>query len=113
LSRPRLPLPPSVDELAKLARLLAVEAPTLLPAFVWCVCRSSRAVQAYAKAPRPSGIHLAMLNSYATAARLISASHDGAEWLRAWTETRSALDHLLPEVALVEADEGEGDGGDT
>ena len=107
MSRPGLPPPPSVDELAEFARLLAVEVPALLPAFVWCVCRSSRAVQAYARAPRPSGIHLAMLQSYPTAARLIAASHDGAEWLRKWTETRAALDGLLPEVALVEPGEGE------
>jgi len=93
-----------------LARLLAAEAPTLLPAFLWCVCRSSRAVQAYARAPRPPGAHLVMLQSYPTAGRLIAASHDGAEWLRKWTETRVALDDLLPPIALVEPDRGEGDG---
>ena len=110
MSRPRLPPPPSVDELAELARLLAVEAPALLPAFLWCVCRSSRAVQAYRTARRPKGVHLVMLQSYPTAARLISSSHDGAEWLRKWTETNAALDDLLPDIALSEPDKGDGDG---
>lgn len=99
MSRPRLPPPPAVAEIAELARALAVEAPTLLPAFVWCVCRSSRAVEAYRTARRPSGAHLAMLQSYPTAARLIAASHDGAEWLRKWTDTSAALDDLLPPMA--------------
>jgi hypothetical protein len=110
LSRPRLPLPPSVDELADLARLLGVEAPALLPAFVWCVCRSSRAVRAYRTSRRPSGAHLAMLQSYPTAARLISASHDGAEWLRKWTQTGAALDDLLPRIVVHGVpDKGDGD----
>jgi len=42
MTRRAIPPPPAVAELAELARLLAVEAPETVPAFLWCVCRSSR-----------------------------------------------------------------------
>ena len=89
-------------------RLLAVAAPTLLPAFLWCLCESSRAVKAF-RASRPSGVHLLMLRSYGTAARPISSSPVGAEWLRKWKETSAALDGLLPPIALVDPNKDDGD----
>lgn len=115
MSRPSLPPPPSVDELAELARVLAADAPALLPAFLWCLCRSSRAVALYRTSQQPSSAHLALLQMYPTGGRLISSSDIGTDWLRRWMEARSVLDDLLPPIAFGDPDEhgndhGHGDG---
>lgn len=99
MSRPVLPPPPPADELAELARLLAIETPAVLPALLWCIVRSSRAVQAIRTA-RPSGAHLAMIQSYPAGAALLESFRAGADWSQKWTETGAALDVLLPEPPL-------------
>jgi len=97
--RRRLPASPSVAELAELVRRLAVDAPGLLPAFLWCVCRSTRAT----KACREHGVRgadLAALRAYPAGAQLIAASKRGVAWLRRWIETEEALDELLPPLTM-------------
>jgi len=108
MTRPSLPRPPSVAELAELARQLAAEAPATLPEFLWCVCRSSRAADACRK-QRPSGVHLTRIRGYPAGRVLISSSQAGTDWLHKWTRTSQALDGLLPAIALVVPDDEAGD----
>lgn len=99
-----LPHPPSTEEIVELVLQLAVEAPAVLPAFLWSLCRSTRAAKAF-RTWRPSGAHLAMLQSYPIGKKLIGSSRDGAQWLHNWTATSAALDVLLPPLAPIGAQE--------
>ena len=113
MSRPPIPPPPSVAEIVELVRVIAAEAPTVLPALLWCVIRSSRAVEDLRKLS-VSGAHLAMLGSYPVGERLISSSMAGTKWLRRWLKTTKALDALLPlDGGLPPMDRGDDDEGQT
>lgn len=95
MTRRPLADPPPVAELAELARHLAVEAPAALPAFLWCVVRSSR-VAGSVRTLRPSGVHLAAIQAHPAGAALIESFRAGVEWRQKWTETSAVLDVLLP-----------------
>lgn len=108
MTRPPLPRPPAVSELAELARLLAAEAPATLPTFLWCVCRSTRAAEACRK-QRPSGVQLMTIRNYPAGRQLISSSQAGTDWLNKWSRTSQALNGLLPPIALAVRDDEPGD----
>ena len=95
MSGPTLELPPSLPELAELARVIADRGdPRLMQAFLCSVCRSTRAAKS-CRQYWPAERDLVVLRRLPRGAQLIASSRKGAQWLRRRLQREKSLDDLF------------------
>ncbi len=80
----------SIEKIAQLAQKIASLHPSLMPAFLWCLCRSERARQVCEK-HEPLNLEVASIKTHPTGDRLVASVDKAAwRWLRRRRERKEA-----------------------